>query len=273
MTEVGLQNIRIVRVANMALKGNKMNLDNKIVLVTGGSRGAGAAIAKSCAKYGAKVIIHYNSNKAQADQVAADIGDNCIGVIAEDLSQPSAGTKLWANAQKIAGGKLNALVNNAGIDVVTDPYGDEDHWQDGWAKILAVNVQAPADLSRAALVDYKAQGGGRFVNMCSRASHRGDSIDHQAYAASKGALLSMTKTIARGAAADGVVAYALAPGWINTEMAPTDPEVLRHAKAEIPYGDFAQVDEIGSMVAFLLSDLCPSATGATFDINGASHVR
>ena len=71
----------------------------------------------------------------------------------------------------------------------------------------------------------------------------------------------------RGAAADGVLVYALAPGWINTEMAPTDPDVLRAAKAEIPLGDFAQVEEIGALIAFLLSDLCPSATGATFDIN------
>jgi len=249
-----------------------MNCEHINVLITGGSRGTGAAIAKKCAEYDARVIVHYNSNRTEAEAVAASIGDKCIGLIAEDLSQPAAGARLWAKATELAG-SINALVNNAGIDLVTDPYGDDEQWADGWAKIMAVNLQAPADLCRAALVDYRQSGGGRIVNICSRASIRGDSIDHPAYAASKGALLALNKTIARGAAADGVLAYALAPGWINTEMAPTDPDVLRAAKAEIPLGDFAQVEEIGALVAFLLSDACPSATGATFDINGASHVR
>ncbi len=249
-----------------------MNLEHINVLITGGSRGAGAAIAKTCANYGANVILHYNSNHAEAVAVAEQIGGKCTAVIAEDLSKPGAGARLWAQA-KAAAGHVNALVNNAGIDLVTDPYGDDAQWVDGWAKVMAVNLQAPADLCREALVDFKAAGGGRIVNMCSRASIRGDAIDHPAYAASKGGLLALNKTIARGAASDGVLAYALAPGWINTEMAPTDPDVLRTAKAEIPLGDFAQVEEIGALVAFLLSDLCKSATGATFDINGASHVR
>lgn len=258
-----------------------MNLQHINVLITGASRGTGAAIARGCAGYGAKVILHYNSNHKEAEAVRANIGDNCIGVMTEDLSKPGAGARLWTKARDMAnaaGAPLNALVNNAGIDLVTDPYGDDAQWTDGWAKIMAVNLQAPADLCRAALVDYRQNNGGktkagRIVNLCSRASIRGDSIDHPAYAASKGALLALNKTIARGAAADGVLVYALAPGWINTEMAPTDPDVLRAAKAEIPLGDFAQVEEIGALVAFLLSDLCPSATGATFDINGASHVR
>jgi len=248
-----------------------MNLDHITVLVTGASRGAGAAIAKSCAGYGAKVIVHYNGNKAAADAVCADIGSNAIGVVQEDLSQAGAGARLWEKASKF--GTVNALVNNAGIDMLSDPEGNDADWDTSWQKIMQVNLQAPADLSRAALIDFKKQGGGRIVNLCSRASHRGDSIDHCAYAASKGGLLALSKTLARGAAKDGILVYALAPGWINTEMAPTDPAVLKPAIAEIPLGKFAEVEEIGAMTAFLLSDLCPSATAATIDINGASHVR
>ena len=249
-----------------------MNLEHINVLITGASRGVGAGIARICAGYGANVVLHYNSGQAKAEAVAAEIGDKCVALVGEDLSQAGAGARLWKKAKSEVG-TLNAVVNNAGIDLVTDPYGDDKQWTEGWAKIMAVNVQAPADLCREALRDYRAEGGGRIVNLCSRASIRGDSIDHPAYAASKGALLALTKTIARGAARDGVLAYALAPGWINTEMAPTDPDVLRAAKAEIPFGDFAQVEEIAELIAFLLSDKCPSATGATFDINGASHVR
>lgn len=249
-----------------------MNLDHITVLVTGASRGAGAAIALACAGYGAKVIVHYNGNAAAAEAVCADIGENAIAAVQEDLSQPGAGARLWAKA-KAAGGEINALVNNAGIDLVSDPEGSDEDWDASWQKIIAVNLQAPADLSRSALIDYKKADGGRIVNLCSRASHRGDSIDHPAYAASKGGLLALSKTMARGAAKDGVLVYALAPGWINTEMAPTDPAVLTPAIAEIPLGKFAEPKEIGEMTAFLISDLCPSATGATFDINGASHVR
>jgi NAD(P)-dependent dehydrogenase (short-subunit alcohol dehydrogenase family) len=249
-----------------------MNLDHITVLVTGASRGAGAAIAKSCAGYGAKVIVHYNGNKQAADQICAEIGPNAVASVQEDLSQPGAGARLWAKA-KAAGGEINALVNNAGIDLVSDPAGSDEDWDASWQKIIAVNLQAPADLTRSALNDYKGLGGGRIVNLCSRASHRGDSIDHPAYAASKGGLLALSKTVARGAAGDGVLCYALAPGWIDTEMAPKDPAVRGPAEAEIPLGKFAEPSEIGAMTAFLLSDLCPSATGATFDINGASHVR
>ncbi len=249
-----------------------MKLDHITVLVTGASRGVGAAIAKSCAAYGAKIIVHYNGSKAAMDAVCADIGDNVIACIQEDLSQPGAGTRLWEKAVREAG-PINAVVNNAGLDFVTDPYGSEDEWAKAWGIVLAVNLQAPADISRAALRDFKAAGEGRIVNVCSRASHRGDSVDHCAYAASKGGLLSFSKTLARGAAKDGVQVYALAPGWINTEMAPTDPAVLGPAIAEIPHGKFADPDEIGALTAFLLSDLCKSATGATLDINGASYVR
>ncbi|PHR60363.1 MAG: hypothetical protein COA43_06515 [Robiginitomaculum sp.] len=249
-----------------------MNLDHITVLVTGASRGAGAAIAKMCASYGAKVVIHYNGNKASAEAISAEIGDNAIACIQEDLSQPGGGTRLWEKAVAEVG-PINALVNNAGIDMQTDPYGPEEQWADGWNKILAVNLQAPADLCRMALRDYRKMGEGRIVNLCSRASHRGDSIDHPAYAASKGGLLALSKTLARGAAKDGVLVYSLAPGWINTEMAPTDPAILDPAIAEIPLGKFAEPSEVGAIVAFYLSDLCPSATSSTFDMNGGSHVR
>ena len=249
-----------------------MNLEHIKVLVTGASRGVGAAIAKTCAKSGAKLVLHYNSGRAKAEEIASQIGENCIGIIGEDLSQSGAGERLWQAASEQAG-SINALVNNAGIDLVTDPYGNACEWQENWDKIMMVNLQAPADICRAALIDFREAKNGRIVNICSRASIRGDSIDHMAYAASKGGLLALTKTIARGAAGDGVLAYALTPGWINTEMAPTDPEILKAAKSEIPLGEFAEVEEIATMVAFLLSDACPSATGASFDINGASHVR
>ena len=144
---------------------------------------------------------------------------------------------------------------------------------DCWSKVMAANLQAPADTCRAAIASFNKIGGGQIVNIASRAGQRGDHLDFAAYAASKGALLALTRTIAKGTAKDNICAYNIAPGWINTEMAPTDPVVIEKATAEIPIGRFAEPSEIGDLTAFLLSGACASSTGATFDVNGASYLR
>jgi NAD(P)-dependent dehydrogenase (short-subunit alcohol dehydrogenase family) len=136
-----------------------------------------------------------------------------------------------------------------------------------------VNIQAPADICRAAITHFKETGGGDIINIASRAGHRGDGVDHAAYAASKGAILAMTKTWARALSGENIHLYAIAPGWVETRMAPQDIENRKKAVADIPLGRVAQPDEIANMAAFLLSGACPSAVGATFDINGASYVR
>jgi len=112
-----------------------------------------------------------------------------------------------------------------------------------------------------------------IINIASRAGHRGDGVDHAAYAASKGAVLSMTKTWARGVSGEGIELYAIAPGWVETRMAPQDIENRKKAVADIPLGRVAQAEEIAHMAAFLLTGACQSAVGSTFDINGASYVR
>ncbi|MBL4595991.1 MAG: SDR family oxidoreductase [Robiginitomaculum sp.] len=248
------------------------NLAKTTVLITGASRGLGVSIARTCAEQGAKLVLHYGRNHAGMEKLRAELGASVLGVLSSDLSQPNVGTEIWQQAQKIAP-DLNALVNNAGsADPVDFATSDED-WQAGWAKTLAINLQAPADLCRAAIASFTKANGGPIVNIASRAGQRGDQMDLGAYAASKGALLALTRTIAKGAAAQGVMAYAIAPGWIDTEMAPTDKQIRGKAVAEIPYGDFADPAEIAALTAFLLSGACPSATGATFDVNGASYLR
>jgi NAD(P)-dependent dehydrogenase (short-subunit alcohol dehydrogenase family) len=138
---------------------------------------------------------------------------------------------------------------------------------------MAVNVQAPADLCRAAIAHFRETGGGIVINIASRAGHRGDGLDHAAYAASKGAVLAMTKTYARALAAENILFYAIAPGWVETRMAPQDIDNRKLAVKDIPLGRVADPEEVAEMIAFLASGACPSATGATFDINGASYVR
>jgi NAD(P)-dependent dehydrogenase (short-subunit alcohol dehydrogenase family) len=170
-------------------------------------------------------------------------------------------------------GRLDAVVNNAGIYLSTPLAADGAAWAEGWAKTMAINVQAPADICRAAIAHFRQHGGGIVVNVASRAGHRGDAPDGGAYAASKGAILAMTKTWARALAGENILFYAIAPGWVETRMAPQDIEARKKAVHEIPLGRVAAPEEVAAMIAFLASGACPSATGATFDINGASYVR
>lgn len=246
-------------------------LQGRTVLVTGASRGIGRSTALVCAAQGAEVILHASGVGPSLQAVREEMSLPDERVLLEDLAHPGAGERLMARAITVAPG-LDAVVNNAGI-YVPSPIADRAQWAAGWAQTMAVNVQAPADICRAAVLHFQASGGGRIVNVASRAGHRGDGPDHTAYAASKGAVLALTKTLARALAADNILAYAVAPGWVETRMAPQDIENRRNAVKDIPLGRVAHPDEVANLIAFLLSDACPSATGATFDVNGASYVR
>lgn len=262
------------------------SLANKTILVTGASRGIGAAIAAKCIELGANVIAHSTASSEAASTVASKLG---IDFLFEDLSQRGAGERLFTNAIAKAGqlvgkgdqqaGRIDGVVNNAGVylasplmDSIID--GDqESSWDVNWAKTMAVNVQAPADICRAAISHFRESKSGTVVNIASRAGHRGDGGDHAAYAASKGAVLAMTKTWARALAGEGLHFYAIAPGWVETRMAPEDIAKRAAAVADIPIGRVAQPQEVAELTAFLLTGACPSAVGATFDVNGASYVR
>ena len=248
------------------------DLKGKTILVTGASRGIGAAIAKAAADAGAGLIVHASAPSAAVDGLVKDRSIPATRVLFEDLSKPGAGFRLFAKALAVAPG-IDAVANNAGIYAETPLEGLEAQWAEGWTANIAVNLQAPADLCRAAIAHYRTKGGGIVVNIASRAGHRGDAIDGGGYAASKGAILAMTKTFARALAPENIFFYAVAPGWVETRMAPKDIDARSKAVADIPLGRVASPEEVAAMTVFLLSGACPSATGATFDINGASYVR
>lgn len=244
------------------------SLKGRTTLVTGASRGIGAATARLCASAGARVIAHAAAPSEAAEAVTAETGAEFLF---EDLSRPGGGERLFARAIAQAPA-LDSVVNNAGV-YRASPVAGGEAWERGWEETLAVNLRAPADICRAAIAHFRKSGHGRIVNVASRAGERGDSLDYAAYAASKGALLALTKTYARALSGENILCYALAPGWVETRMAPEDIEARKRAVADIPLGRVANPDEIGRLIAFLLSDACMSATGATFDVNGASHVR
>ena len=250
------------------------SLTDKTVFVTGASRGAGAGIAREIAQAGGQVILGYARNHASAEAVATELGDKALGLVQADFATPRAAEDAWAQASAIAGDAIHGLVLNHGVFEAAGVHDDAQTWTENWSRTLQINLQSCADLARLAARDWIDGGDTRtLIAISSRAAHRGDDADHPAYAASKAGLIAMIKTLARAYSGRNLLAYAIAPGWIDTEMAPQDPDVRAAALAEVPYGEMAAPEELGRLCAFLLSGACESATGATFDVNGASYVR
>ena len=232
------------------------------ILVTGASRGIGAAAFALLQFTGHNVVGHSTR------------GDDPL--IAGDLADPGAPRALWDAALGRLDGRIDVLVNNAGIyEAVVDNAPDAE-WHAAWTRTLAINLQAPADLARLAITHFRKRGGGgRIVNVTSRAAFRGDSPQHWHYAASKAALVAMTRTIARGYAAEQILAFAVAPGFTVSEM--TDDYLTGRGGAaivaDIPLGRVASTDEVAETIRWLAIDAPPSATGTIVDVNGASYVR
>jgi len=229
------------------------------IFVTGSSRGIGAAIV--AALPGHNVVGH-----------ATSPGE---GRVAADLSQPGAAPALWAEALDQLGGHVDVLVNNAGVFEAAPIEDGHQAWLASWERTMTVNLTASAELCRLAVLHFQARGGGRIVNVASRAAYRGDSPAHWHYAASKAGMVAMTKTIARGYARDGVLAFAICPGFTMTGMA-EDYLASRGGDkllADIPLGRVADPEEVGRTVAWLATEAPASMTGAVLDINGASYVR
>jgi len=231
------------------------------ILVTGSTRGIGAAITEAL-QGRARVVGH-----GRAD------GPSVLGA---DLAEPAAAEGLWDRALAALDGRVDVLINNAGV---FEPIGiDAAHeaWQAAWGRTLQINLQAAADLSRRAILHWRERAeGGRIVNIASRAAYRGDSPAHWHYAASKAGMIGMTKSIARGYAAEGILAFGVCPGFTMTGMA-EDYLASRGGDrllADIPLGRVADPQEIGTTAAWLALDAPASMTGAVLDINGASYVR
>ncbi|MES2442238.1 MAG: SDR family oxidoreductase [Pseudomonadota bacterium] len=229
------------------------------ILLTGSSRGIGAATLDALTAAGARVIGHGTHSGIPAD-----------------FADPAAPQSLWRQALDALDGRIDVLVNNAGIFDAAPLDLDHDDWVAAWERTMRINLTASAELCRLAIRHWQAEGRpGRIVNMASRAAHRGDSPAHWHYAASKAGMVGMTKSIARGYAAQGILAFAICPGFTMTGMA-EDYLASRGGDkllADIPLGRVADAAEIAAVARFCALEAPPSMTGAVLDVNGASYVR
>ena len=233
------------------------------ILLTGSSRGIGAAAKAALKARGARVIGQATTSTS-------------VDTVPADFCEPGAPAELWEAALARAGGAIDVLVNNAGLFDPNPLARSDIEWLDAWEDTMRINLTASAQLSRFAVRHWQETGNsGRIVHVASRAGHRGDSPAHWHYAASKGGMLAMHKSIARAYAAERIYSYAVTPGFTDTAMAGDYLESRGGdgLLADIPLGRVAEPAEMARIIEFCALDAPPSMTGATLDANGASYVR
>ena len=240
------------------------------VLVTGASGGIGAAICQVMARRGARMILHYHSDRAAAEAVQSALPGAGHTLVQAELGDPAQAQRLW---QEISSrGRTDVLVNNAGIfpehPPLTTGFAD---WTAAWQETLSTNLLGPAHLSYCAARAMAEQGGGRIVSVSSRAAFRGEP-GAPAYAASKAGLNAFSQSLAKALAARAVYAFVVAPGWVSTAR------VARLIKekavlADQPLGRVATAEEVAQVVSYCALDAPASMTGAILDVNGASYLR
>jgi NAD(P)-dependent dehydrogenase (short-subunit alcohol dehydrogenase family) len=243
-----------------------MRFQGRRVLVTGGSRGIGRAVADAFAAEGASVAVH-------SSRTAVDVSPPHVAVVG-DLADPAAVEAFVAAAADELGG-LDVLVNSAGIFDELDPMtASYDEWQQHWRRTVDVDLLGPAWVTFCALPHLRASGRGKVVNVGSRGASRGEPIA-VAYAAAKAGLTAMGQSLAQALAPHGVSVTNVLPGFIETDMAARVLDGPRGdaVRAQSPAGRVGRPEEVASAVLFLASDGAEWSTGAVLDVNGASYLR
>jgi 3-oxoacyl-[acyl-carrier protein] reductase len=241
------------------------------VLVTGASGGIGRAIALALAGRGARIAVHYNSDRVAAEETRRALPGVGHVLCGADLSDAAAIEPFWRELMREFG-RVDALVNNAGIYLEHPPVtADYEQWNEVLQRTLATNFVGPAQLSFFAARAMARQGSGRIVNISSRGAFRGEPTA-PAYAASKAAINAFGQSFAKAFASKGVQVFTVAPGWVGTERVAAhvrDPVVL----ADQPLGRVATPEEVARVVTFCVLEAPVSLTGAVLDVNGASYLH
>ena len=252
-----------------------ISLSDKVALITGGSRGIGAAAVRMFVEAGARVVFNYQKAKGPAEKLVKELGESNCAAVACDLSGTQTARKLvTAAVQRF--GRLDILVANHGIwppeDAPVDQLSDEQ-----WHSTVAINLDSVFSLIKHSVAQMKKQGksgsaAGHIVLVSSTAGQRGEAF-HCDYAATKGALISMVKGLSTELAADGIYVNCVAPGWVATDMsapALSDPKTRAAVLAKIPLGRVGTPEELAAPILFLCTPHAGFITGEIFNVNGGA---
>jgi len=244
----------------------------RAVLVTGGSRGIGAAVARAFARSGDRVAVHYGARRDQAVELRESLPGDGHLVVGADLLDASAIRRMVDDVAEVFDG-IDVLVNNAGV-FEPHPITDTSYyeWQESWRRTLGVNLVGAANVTWC-VVQHMARGG-RIVNVASRGAFRGEP-EQPGYGASKAGLIAFGQSLARALGPSGISVAAVAPGFTETDMAAGElaGEGGERRRGESPLGRVATPEEIAAAVLYLASPEAELASGAVLDVNGASYLR
>jgi NAD(P)-dependent dehydrogenase (short-subunit alcohol dehydrogenase family) len=247
-----------------------LDLTGKVALITGASRGIGRETALRLAEAGARVAVNYNRGEAEANEVVREIGGDNAFAIRANVGDAN-DVQSMIDAVDARWGRLDILVNNAAIfDLNRFESESYEAWQRGWKNTFEVNVFGAANAAFLAMRVMRRNGGGKIINVSSRAAFRGET-EFADYGASKAALVNLTRSIARACAKDNIVASCVAPGFIATEMAKAELEAhYEDIVSQIPLRRVGTVDDVASVILFLASPMADYLNGVTIDVNGGS---
>jgi len=251
----------------------QIDLSGKTILVTGASNGIGKGIADYLMSMGAQIAIHYNSDKTSAEEIANKY-NNGSKTFQADLANESEVYRLFEEV-KFHFKTINTVILNAGVFIEHSTNLDTSDWLSIWKKTLDINLNSVGLLTKLGIDHYKEVGEGRFVYIGSRAVFRGETEEYLAYAASKGGITSLARSVARSFGKQNIKSFVVSPGFTRTQMAEQFIEVYGEERVlnEIALNELTKPEDIAPLIGLMCSGLMDHATGATIDINAGSHIR
>ncbi|AXT63594.1 SDR family oxidoreductase [Aquimarina sp. AD10] len=251
-----------------------MDLKNKTVLLTGASDGIGKETADFLMQMGAKVAVHYNSNTTSAGALVATYVTTASKAFKADLSNEQEVCDLF-NEVKKSFGKIDVIILNAGVFLSHPTSEDTCEWFSTWRRTMDVNLNSVGLLTKLGLDHFLENGEGRFIYIGSRAVFRGETEEYLAYAASKGGIVSLARSVARSFGKRNIKSFIVSPGFTRTQMA--EQFIADHGEQkvldEIALNTLTTPKDISPLIGMMCSGLMDHATGATIDVNAGSHIR
>jgi NAD(P)-dependent dehydrogenase (short-subunit alcohol dehydrogenase family) len=248
------------------------DLKSQTILVTGASRGIGRTIAEHLHGHGCTVLLHYNNSKQEVQNLQNKLGSRAH-IFTAELGDMHAVHKLYEEVTKQF--TVDTVVHNAGIFLNSPVDGNPANWQADTDRTLDINLKAPALLSRFFLDHFKSNGGGRFIFIGSRAAFKGETEDHLMYAASKGGLTSLSRSIARSQGKNNIKSFVVAPGFTRTEMA--EEFIKKHGEKAVTHdlslNKLTTPADIAPLVCLIASGHMDHTTGTCVDVNGGSYIH